>query len=59
MSCFSDVQQHFLELQVLDRHPRRPWQWAVKRLELSTEQQDMAKRWVQLIRQRLQDLSQR
>eukprot|EP00775_Hariotina_reticulata_P013622 gene13622-13748_t len=51
--------QHFLELQVLDRHPRRPWQWSVKRLELSTEHQETAKRWVELIRQRLQDLSQR
>jgi len=59
MLCPSCVQQHFLELQFRTVTRGRPGKWRSQRLELSTEQQDMAKRRVQLIRQRLQGLSHR
>eukprot|EP00882_Tetradesmus_deserticola_P025455 GHRQ01027963.1.p1 GENE.GHRQ01027963.1~~GHRQ01027963.1.p1 ORF type:complete len:319 (+),score=97.98 GHRQ01027963.1:80-1036(+) len=45
---------HFLELQVLRRHPGRPWQWSLASLELSCEQQGRAKACAQQVQAALQ-----
>ncbi|WIA21465.1 hypothetical protein OEZ85_000672 [Tetradesmus obliquus] len=50
---------HFFELQVLRRHPGRPWQWGLSTMQLSCEQQGVAKAWVQQIQAALQQLDSR
>lgn len=52
-------QRHYMELQVVSRHPARPWLWSIKRLELAAEQPDLVKAWVNSTRQRLGTLSYR
>jgi hypothetical protein len=52
-------QRHYVELQVVSRHPARPWLWGIKRLELAAEQPDLVKAWVNSTRQRLKALSYR
>lgn len=49
-------QRHYMELQVLSRHPSRPWLWGLKRLELSGEHADIVKAWVRQTRQQLRAL---
>ena len=48
-----------MELQVLSRHPGRPWLWSIRRLELAAEQPDLVKAWVRSTRQQLRGLSYR
>lgn len=48
-----------MELQVLSRHPGRPWMWSIRRLELAAEQPDLVKAWVRSTRQQLRGLSYR
>lgn len=48
-----------MELQVLSRHPSRPWLWSISHLELAAEQPELIKAWVQHTRQQLRALSYR
>ena len=53
------LQHHYFELQVLRRHPGRPWQWGLAKMELSCEQQALAKGWVQQVQAALGQLDSR
>jgi hypothetical protein len=58
--CVAPSQQrHYMELQVLTRHPARPWLWGLKRLELAADQPELVRAWVQQTRQRLRALTYR
>lgn len=48
-----------MQLQVLSRHPSRPWLWSINHLELAAEQPELIKAWVQHTQQQLRALSYR
>jgi hypothetical protein len=52
-------QRHYMELQVLRRHPSRPWLWGLQHMELAAEEAEQVKAWVAHTRQQLQALSYR
>jgi hypothetical protein len=47
------AQRHYLDVQVLERQPTKPWLWGLQQLQLSCEDPEQAKAWVAALNKEL------